>query len=132
MLEVPPAVSNIVAPVIVTPEQVFVVPQAAETTTTTVNPNAIAINSFEDIDRLLLLVAEEIDGLYQNVFVPMFFEMENLLFGKSGDSPIRMITIFGLPLIAAALSAFGAGSFVIAGAAWLLPVISIMIFPQLQ
>ena len=132
LLEVPPAVSNVVAPVIVTPEHVFVVTQAAETTTTTVNPNAIAINSFEDIDQLLLLVAEEIDGLYQNVFVPMFFEMENLLFGKSSDSPIRMITIFGLPLIAAALSAFGAGSFVIAGAAWLLPVISILIFPQLQ
>ena len=114
----------------VVPEELLIITTVTETAT--IDPNVLPLNTLEDVDKILEMVYNEVIGLYANVISPLMLEMGNLLFGKSSDSPIRMIVIFGLPIMTALLSALGAGTFAIAVSAWLFPVFSIMFFPQIQ
>ena len=124
MIEIPATVEEFV------PDQSLVLPVPDETTP--YDPSTVPINSLADVDRLLFMVMEELDGLYQNVISPLMLEMGNFLFGKSDDNPVGLGIIFGLPIMTALLSAIGAGPFAIAIAAWLFPVLGILFFPQIQ
>ena len=134
VLETPTLIEEIVLPQeVVIPQEVVVfdepVTVAHEQVT---DPATIPINSLQDVDRLLILVMEELVGLYEHVISPFVNEMGNLLFGKSGENPISLFIIFGLPILTAALSAIGVGTVAIVAAAWLFPLISLFFVPQLQ
>ena len=134
VLETPSLIEEIVLPQeVVVPQELVVfdepVTVAHEQVT---DPATIPINSLQDVDRLLILVMEEFVGLYEHVISPFVNEMGNLLFGKSGENPISLFIIFGLPILTAALSAIGVGTVAIVAAAWLFPLISLLFVPQLQ
>jgi hypothetical protein len=124
VIDIPATVEELV------PDQSLVIPIPEETTP--YDPNNLPINSLADVDRLLLMVIEELEGLYENVISPLMLEMGNFLFGKSDENPVGLGIIFGLPIMTALLSAVGAGPFAIAIAAWLFPVLGILFFPQIQ
>lgn len=112
------------------PGQSLLLPVPEETTP--YDPSYLPLNSLADVDRLLLMVFEEMEGLYQNLISPFMLEMGNFLFGKSDENPVGLGIIFGLPIMTAFLSAIGSGPFAIAIAAWLFPVLGILFFPQIQ
>lgn len=122
---------------IILPQEVVVIEQTAATfveqpVEPVTDPANIPINSLEDVDRLLVLVMQEFVGLYEQVISPFMNEMGNLLFGKSGENPVSLFIIFGLPVMTAALSAVGAGTVAIVAAAWIFPLITLLFVPQLQ
>ena len=127
VLETPSLIEEIILPEeVVIDEPVSVVHEHVT------DPTNIPINSLQDVDRLLVLVMEEFIGLYEQVISPFVNEMGNLLFGKSGENPISLFIIFGLPVMTAALSAIGVGTVAIVAAAWIFPLISLLFVPQLQ
>ena len=122
---------------IILPQEVAVIEQTVATfveqsVEPVTDPANIPINSLEDVDRLLVLVMQEFVGLYEHVISPFMNEMGNLLFGKSGENPVSLFIIFGLPVMTAALSAIGVGTVAIVAAAWIFPLITLLFVPQLQ
>ena len=50
----------------------------------------------------------------------------------SSNSIVNILVVFGLPAMTALLSFIGAGPLAIASAAWLIPIIAVMLLPELR
>ena len=86
-------------------------------TTTTVSPTTTIASLNQEVD-------EKLDQ-------KLVFDLTETLNQLSSNSLLNISVVFGLPVVTALLSFMGAGPIAIASAAWIIPLLTLLIVPDL-
>ena len=88
-------------------------------------PDTVDIASNDTIAALAAMISEKVD------FGQIGESATKYINQLSNNSLVNLLVIFGIPIITAVLSVMGAGPLAIATMAWIVPIASVLVLPDL-